>query len=385
MLPKILIFHTLRWPNAARLAIAFRQLGCAVDALALSDYPLDKLSAVERAHVYRPLTPLRSIRAAIEQSGPNLIIPCDEGAVAQLLRLHRQSNAPSLRTLIERSLGRVEGYERIATRSNLPGIAAEAEVRTPPARLVATGRELGEALPQLGFPAVLKADYSWSGDGVRIVRDRAEAERAFARMTGAWPRLSAMKRLLRDRDLELYLHRFRMRNPVLTLQAFIAGREANAALACWRGEIVASLCAEVLMTRSASRNASVVRIVDNEDMLETARRVVRLAGISGFCGLDFILEAGSDHPYLIEINPRATQINHLALGPGRDLAAALCACAAGAPVAERPAVTTRDAIALFPHEWHRDPQSPYLRTAYHDVPWEEPELVRINAKAPRAS
>ncbi|HEV2302416.1 MAG TPA: ATP-grasp domain-containing protein [Stellaceae bacterium] len=388
MLPKILIFHTLRWPNAARLAIAFRQVGCRVDGLCLPDYPLDKLAAVGRAYVYRPLVPLHSIRAAFESAIPDLIIPCDEGAVAQLLRSHRQpgsaAGAQRLRAVIERSLGGIEGYERIATRSNLPAIAAEAGVRTPQTRLVATIVELREALIEMGFPAVLKADYSWSGDGVHIVHDLHEAERAFGRMTGSRPRLSAVKRLLRDRDLELLLQRFRAQQPALTLQRFIAGREANAAIACWQGEIVASLCAEVVVARSSSRNASVLRIVDNPEMLETARLVVRLAGVTGFCGLDFIVEAGSDLPLLIEINPRATQINHLALGPGRDLVAALCARAAGEPVPDRPAITECDTIALFPHEWHRDPQSPHLRSAYHDVPWEEPEFVRINADAPRA-
>ena len=383
MLPKVLIFHALRWPNAARLAIAFHQLGCRVDALSLADYPLARLAAVERAHVYHPLAPLRSIRAAIERAAPDLIIPCDEAAVVQLIRLHRENEAAFAGALIERSLGRVEGYERIATRSNLPAIAAETAVRTPQARLVPRRGELRQAISELGFPLVLKADYSWSGDGVRIVQDAAEAERAFARMTGARPRLSAIKRLLRDRDLELCRQRFGAREPVLTLQRFVLGGEANAALACWQGEVIACLCAEVVETRGASRNAAVLRIVENEEMLEAARRIVRLAGISGYCGLDFILEAGSGLPYLIEINPRATQINHLALGPGRDLAAALCARAAGAPVAERPAVTERDTIALFPHEWHRDPQSPHLRSAYHDVPWEEPELVRINATWPR--
>jgi hypothetical protein len=40
------------------------------------------------------------------------------------------------------------------------------------------------------------------------------------------------------------------------------------------------------------------------------------------------------------------------------------------------AVTENDTIALFPQEWIRDPHSSFLRSAYHDIPWEEPELVR---------
>jgi hypothetical protein len=39
-------------------------------------------------------------------------------------------------------------------------------------------------------------------------------------------------------------------------------------------------------------------------------------------------------------------------------------------------VTENDVIALFPQEWLRDPQSPFLRTAYHDVPWHESEFLR---------
>jgi hypothetical protein len=41
-----------------------------------------------------------------------------------------------------------------------------------------------------------------------------------------------------------------------------------------------------------------------------------------------------------------------------------------------PRVTDNDTIALFPQEWIRDPASSFLRSAYHDIPWEEPELIR---------
>ena len=32
-------------------------------------------------------------------------------------------------------------------------------------------------------------------------------------------------------------------------------------------------------------------------------------------------------------------------------------------------------IALFPNEWMRDPHSPFLRSAYHDVPFDDPALI----------
>jgi hypothetical protein len=98
--------------------------------------------------------------------------------------------------------------------------------------------------------------------------------------------------------------------------------------------------------------------------------------LSGLYGFDFMIEDESEDAYLIEMNPRATQTCHLPLGPGRNLAAALRSAVCDEAVREAPGVTDKDTIALFPQEWERDPASAYLSTAYHDVPWEEPELVR---------
>jgi hypothetical protein len=98
--------------------------------------------------------------------------------------------------------------------------------------------------------------------------------------------------------------------------------------------------------------------------------------LSGLHGFDFMLEEQTGNAYLIEMNPRATQVGHLALGQGRDIPAALYAVLSGKVVQPAPKVTENATIALFPQEWMRDPASAFLRSAYHDIPWEEPELVR---------
>jgi len=103
--------------------------------------------------------------------------------------------------------------------------------------------------------------------------------------------------------------------------------------------------------------------------------VKRLA-LSGLHGFDFMLEADTDNAYLIEINPRATQVGHLALGPGQDIPAAITAVVSGTDIQAATKVTQNDTIVLIPQEWIRNPDSPYIRSGYHDVPWEEPELVR---------
>ena len=61
-----------------------------------------------------------------------------------------------------------------------------------------------------------------------------------------------------------------------------------------------------------------------------------------------MLEEQTGSPYLIEVNPRATQVGHLTLGPGRDLPAAFYAALTGEAIQEAPKVTENRTIALFP-------------------------------------
>ena len=107
-----------------------------------------------------------------------------------------------------------------------------------------------------------------------------------------------------------------------------------------------------------------------------------------------MLETGTENANLIEINPRSTQVGHLSLGPGRDLPAALYAVLSEKAEQAAPKVTEKDTIALFPQEWIRDPQSAFLKSAFHDVPWERtridsrlrqqpPQAERLVSRAPR--
>jgi hypothetical protein len=109
ILPGILIVHTLQWPNAARLALAFRKAGCRIHALCLPSHPLRRLSAVEQIYAYNRFT------------------RCDR------LRL-------------------LSGH--------LPGTSSSRATA-----LVSTLEELKQWLRQEGYPAALKADRTWGGSG----------------------------------------------------------------------------------------------------------------------------------------------------------------------------------------------------------------------------
>ena len=98
-----------------------------------------------------------------------------------------------------------------------------------------------------------------------------------------------------------------------------------------RGRFLASLHFEVLRKCNAAGHATVVRLIENTEMSTAVEKVVRRMGLSGLYGFDFMLEASTCHAYLIEINPRATQVGHITLGAGRDLPAALYGAVSGHP------------------------------------------------------
>jgi len=374
MRPTVLIVHTLGWPNATRLALAFHEADCAVHALSPRAHPLRRLAHVKSFYDFNPFIPLRSFRAAIETAHPDLIVPCDDWSIRLLHRLHQRDSRPGTRAAIERSLGRPQSYEIVAARRRLGEIAGIADVPLPRTALPSGVRSLSSTLQIVGFPAVVKRDHSSGGEAVSIVADMREAKRAYRRMTGGLNLARAVKRLYRG-DSEMAFDALGGRKLAVSIQAFIPGGPANCAVACWGGEFLAGISVEVCAATGPTGRASVVRVIDSEDMLETARRIVGRLGLSGFCGFDFILEEGSGRAVLVEINPRATQISHLALGLGRDLPAALRARVANQPVKNRRAVTEQDLIALFPQELARDPASPFLGRAYHDLPREASALV----------
>ena len=248
-------------------------------------------------------------------------------------------------------------------------------VRIPAAGRLSTQADLDEWVTRNGLPTVVKLDRSWGGQGVMIVQNFERARQAVA--SALHPSLiRAFSDLVLRRDSTRLLHRLSGERPVVTVQNFIAGMPANRAVACWRGEVLAGISVAALQTQGSNGPATVIQVIDNEEMSDAARRMVRALGVSGFCGLDFVIEASTGAAHLIEINPRATPISHLPLGSGQDLPAALVARLKGEPAPWGAAVAKDQVIAMFPGEWRRDSRSPYLRAASHDVPWEEMDLVR---------
>jgi hypothetical protein len=384
--PRVLIAATSRWIPTARLAMALAQAGCLVDAVCPAGHPLEKvrIRGIGKAYRYRGLLALRSIEHAIAAARPALIIPGDDLATSHLHELWRRaeqqgSGGRSTQELIERSLGSANGFPVVYERAEFIELARRAGVRAPKMEMISNLSQLKEWTVRNGFPAVLKANGTSGGDGVRVVRNLEQAERAWRTLQAPPSLLRAGKRAVADQDKTLLWPSILRRRFVVNAQEFVAGREATSAVACWQGQILASLHFEVLNKRDAAGPSSVLRVIENAEMTSTAETMVRELKLSGLHGFDFMLETATGNAHLIEINPRATQVGHLTLGEGRDIPAAIYAALTGTEVHAARKLTEKDTIALFPQEWMRDPGSIFLQSGYHDVPWDEPELLRACA------
>lgn len=371
MAPRVLLTTTVNWPSTARLAGAFANAGADVEALLAPNHIASGSRYFGVRHVYEPLFPLRALAAALDRARPDLIVPCDDRAIAQLLELHAEAPHP----VIARSLGRVGCYRHLISRATFIDAAGTAGIAVPDTTYVPTGQALDAALVRIGFPAVLKADGSWGGDGVAIVRTPEEAHENFQRFSAMPSRLRSVVRAVKRRDLHFLHAAFAPAKPMVSVQQFIPGKPATTAFACWQGRVLAAIHMDVLETQDATGPACVLRRVECKQMEQAAVRLAGAFGLSGLHGLDFVRDE-QGKPWLIEINPRATQSAALALGPGRDLPAALVGAVGNSVKGARPTVTENPVIALFPQEWRRNPASPWLATAHLDAPWDDPAVLR---------
>jgi hypothetical protein len=385
MTPKILLITTSRWFATTRLAMAFAQLGCDVEAMCPSGHLLTKTRVVRRLHSYSGLLPMKSIRDATDAAQPDLVVPCDDLATKHLHHWHaieKQSGGNSSRivALLERSLGNPEHFSSIDSRNEFMSLALQERVRAPKTAIVTSPDDLKRWIVENGLPAVLKVDGSFGGAGTEIVYSVEEAESAFRKLNVGILMTRAAKRAVVGRDTTFVRSWLQNRRAVVNVQCFVAGPDASTSAACWQGEVLAMIQFEVLNKTNPKGSASVLRLIRDPAISTAVKKMVSRLGLSGLVGFDFIIEERTGDAHLIELNARATQTCHLQLGEGCDLAAALHSKISGESIRYAPRVTANQVIALFPQEWIKNPDSPFLKTAYHDVPWEEPELVRAGTQ-----
>lgn len=380
--PTILLVSTNSWLSPVRIAESFADLGCRVHAISPARNALNVSSAVRCKYVYRSFKPLPSIDAGIKAADPDLVVPCDDLAAAHVHAIYqRESSEGSLlrsgtAALLVRSLGSPASHPIIDSRQEFLAVGRDEGVVVPNSAFIPEPSALDAWIRANGLPAVLKTDCTSGGEGVRIVKTRQEAQRAFRELVSQRITARTLKGILMDGDRTALARLLGQERPLVSAQQFVDGQDANVALSCWQGEVLARITASVLKTRSPNGPAAVIRLIENTQMSEAVKKIVRRLGLSGFVGFDFVIENHSGQAYLIEINPRVTQTCHLQLGAGRNLCAALCASISVKPVPRTPSVTANQTIVLWPHISQRLLPRRIADDAYFDTPRDDPEVVR---------
>jgi thioesterase domain-containing protein len=351
-----MILTTMRWFSVARLAHALIEAGFTVSACRPSGHVLDAVDGLVNDCRLTRLRRMHSLTAAIKRVGPDIILPDDERSLALLRRLYGRARTadPATAALIARSLGNVADWASISSRAALATKAQKLDVAVPITEVIGNIDALDRWTAGQRLPIVLKTDGSWGGNGVAIVREAAYLHEAWRRISTppALPR--AVKRVIVNRETESLAAWVRRTRPVVNAQQFVGGREAIATVACLDGEVQALVCLEVAQATQPKGHAAAVRIIDHPGMAEAARQLVARFGLSGFCGLDFIITE-SGEAELLELNARVTPTCHLLVEGDHERSRT---------------------IALFPPETIDGDDAGATASAVLDVPVRAPSLIR---------
>jgi glutathione synthase/RimK-type ligase-like ATP-grasp enzyme len=379
---KVLVIATQKTVVAARISMALADIGFRVAALTPHGHPVRRLRKISDHFAYHTLAELKSTVRAIDRWSPDLLVCADDVAVKVLQTLHQRTASDvkarrHISELIELSLGPATSFPEMRNKSDFLARVEIEGLRSPRTIVIPATRAFESSVPaELSYPIVVKADQSYGGRCVRIVNSDADVRATvwelqtpttwrsiFRRFFGAILGSEALG------PLRLPLRR------TVSLQQYIPGRPSNRAVICWKGKVLAGISVEAVEVKHGSGPASVVRLIDHSEMAIFAEHLVKRLDLSGFVGFDFVLDS-SNQAWIIEMNPRVTPICHFSLADGTNLAGSLYKQMMGLQPLSRLAPANCGLVALFPDEVIRSPSSEYLQSCQHDVPWNEPELVR---------
>jgi biotin carboxylase len=119
---------------------------------------------------------------------------------------------------------------------------------------------------------------------------------------------------------------------------------------------------------------------ENEQIRRAVDAVLRETGFSGFGCIDFMVHRETNTPYLIECNPFPVNVAHLGHVLGEDLCRALhhglAHSASSLSEHQTEKESTKKMAIIFPYELIRDSESTHILTHSHDVPFDDPKLLK---------
>jgi hypothetical protein len=377
--PKALVVSVLPYLFSARVVLGLREVGFLVAIVSPKRHPIHRLRHPARyfplgiagANSLGPFGARTRIASAIEDFAPDVVIACDDQATILLHSAALAAQAP-VRRVIEKSLGPAKAYQVLESRTRQVKLAASFGIRTPPFAEVTSVASLSRAIQDLAVPAFLKRDTTWAGQGVKRITDERDGQRVWHELSRSHSVFAALKNIPVT-GWRYAMAGLRRERPLIHLQTEIHGMPANRTVICKDGKVLGGLSLVALQTSSSTGPASVLRIAREEEMSRAADALARDLELSGFVGFDFVIPDRGEI-YFLEINARATPACSLVMPDSPDLLGVLFEAVTGNPCRSS-RLPKSDTVALFPDEMLRDKASDFLRTAYHDVPADEPGLV----------
>jgi ATP-grasp domain len=372
-IPRVLLVITQPWLFPIRAAKAFAAAGSLVFILGPSNHPARRLNAIVRYFSMPAILYGSQLHRCLATVQPHMIVPCDDEAAYRVWKTGLTAS-PSVKRMIECSLGSSSAYTKISSKLRAMSVAKTLGILMPNTQELIPGEASSKAFE---YPQIIKKDVGFGGLGVRIVLSAEDEARVLSEMHVSESGLRNVFRAIKRRSLWPLSYLVDRKSVRYLRQDLISGIAANQAMYCKDGRVVARLSVMVLANASGITSpAALVKIVQHSGMDDTCSRLARGLDLSGFYGVDFILSGASfDAAYFLEINPRLTPICHLtgsegsslikvALAPWQDHLNPAIACA-----------NARGSIALFPDgvfgvRGHCGPSEAVL-----DIPWDEPWLI----------
>jgi biotin carboxylase len=242
---------------------------------------------------------------------------------------------------------------------------------TPKNTVVTNLKEAINAASDLGYPIVLKNESGYGGTGVFICQNEADLKNNFKQQEEK-PGIKNIKSALK----KIFFISVLNKENNVSVQQYIDGQVGLIPFCSKNGEVFASNILLKHKTHPGKTGPTSVAIaIFNQEINQFVVEVAKQLNYSGFGALDFIIEKNSGKAFIIELNPRPTPMCHIdSTVLTNDLCEMLYLGVNSLPreLKEfKPSI-----IALFPNEKKRDPTSSYLTEAFHDIPINDPYLLR---------
>lgn len=289
-------------------------------------------------------------RITAEEFGAHSVIMGDSATFSAWTHLRKRADDARLsdaaRAMIDRSLPPHDAAVLLEDDARFIIAQTSGPCAAPPSLANPSETDALHFAANVGYPVMLKRNAFAGGVGVTRCDDA-----------------EALKAALGD-------GRANPRDPGYVVQKFILGEIYAAALSGVSGKAAAAFSfIKHMKMYDAYGQASVLKYAPHDAILADSKRLYEALGLNGFAGFDYVVDANG-RAWLIEVNPCIVPKSHFSSCFGVDLVASMLALMRGEPTPPaRP--PTHEYVATFPNEWLRDPQSPYLHSAFHDVPWED--------------